>query len=366
LGEILIKKLFIVGIAFEFFMVQFMATGFACSAFQLSDSDHLVGKSYDWHQSHGMVFTNSRKMKKTAFLLDTSETAEEWTSQYGSLTFSQHGKDFPLGGMNEKGLVVEILWLNETQYPLADTRPTVNELQWIAYQLDNFSTVKEVIADVSKRRISPVMANVHYLVCDTTPECTVVEFIKRKEQAPAGSTLKANVITNDSYAKSVDHLKDFKGFGGTKTIPTDSSSLSRFTSLAMQLTVPTDKTAMEHALALLAGVEQSNFSVWNIVYNPTKQTASFRAAGEDAKSIRSIDLSKVDLSCKTNKLGSYVDFQTTSTGDLTSSLLPYDSAENKAIAEKGMALLEAKLPKAAVKVLTQKVSEYPATESCEE
>jgi choloylglycine hydrolase len=59
-------------------------------------------KSYDWHQSHGMVFTNSRKMKKTAFLLDSSDKAEEWTAQYGSPTFSQHGKDFPLGGMNER------------------------------------------------------------------------------------------------------------------------------------------------------------------------------------------------------------------------------------------------------------------------
>jgi len=362
----LIKKLFIVGVAFELLMVPFVTTGFACSAFQLSDSDHLVGKSYDWHQSHGMVFTNSRKMKKTAFLLDSSDKAEEWTAQYGSLTFSQHGKDFPLGGMNEKGLVVEILWLNETQYPLSDTRPTVNELQWIAYQLDNFSTVKQVIADVSKRRISPVMANVHYLVCDTTPECTVVEFIKRKEQAPAGSTLKAKVITNASYARSVDYLKAFKGFGGIKEIPTDSSSLSRFASLAMQLTVPMGKTAMEHALTLLEAVEQSNYSVWNIIYNPTKQAVSFRATGEDEKSIRSVDLSKVDLSCKTNKLGNYVDFQTTSTGDLTASLLAYDSKENKALAEKGMALLESKLPKAVVKTLTEKVSEYPETESCEE
>lgn len=35
------------------------------------------------------------------------------TSKYGSITFNQYRKEFPIGGMNEKGLVIEALWLNE-------------------------------------------------------------------------------------------------------------------------------------------------------------------------------------------------------------------------------------------------------------
>jgi choloylglycine hydrolase len=28
-----------------------------------------------------------------------------WISKYGSITFNQYGREFPTGGMNEKGLV---------------------------------------------------------------------------------------------------------------------------------------------------------------------------------------------------------------------------------------------------------------------
>ena len=60
-----------------------------------------------------------------------------WVSQYGSITFNQYGKEFPTGGMNEKGLVVELMWLDGTIYPQPDERPAIGVLQWIQYQLDN-------------------------------------------------------------------------------------------------------------------------------------------------------------------------------------------------------------------------------------
>ncbi len=43
-----------------------------------------------------------------------------WTAVYGSISFNQYGKEFPTGGMNEKGLVVELMWLDETKFPAQD------------------------------------------------------------------------------------------------------------------------------------------------------------------------------------------------------------------------------------------------------
>ena len=40
-----------------------------------------------------------------------------WTSKFGNVTFNQYGKEFPTGGMNENGLVIELMWLNEARYP---------------------------------------------------------------------------------------------------------------------------------------------------------------------------------------------------------------------------------------------------------
>ena len=45
--------------------------------------------------------------------------------------------------MNEKGLVVELMWLDGTTYPQPDERPSVGVLQWIQYQLDNYSTIEK-------------------------------------------------------------------------------------------------------------------------------------------------------------------------------------------------------------------------------
>src|SRR6185436_6195158 len=76
----------------------------------------LFGRNYDFEIGHGMVVVNKRAMRKFA------ESGASWASRFGSVTFNQFGRDNPMGGMNEKGLVVELMWLNGTRYPDADAR----------------------------------------------------------------------------------------------------------------------------------------------------------------------------------------------------------------------------------------------------
>ena len=66
-----------------------------------------------------------------------------WTSRFGSLTFNQYGREFPSGGINEKGLVVELMWLDDTRYPAPDGRGELPTLQWIQYQLDTAANVDD-------------------------------------------------------------------------------------------------------------------------------------------------------------------------------------------------------------------------------
>lgn len=348
-------------------LIAFSISGFthpsiACSSFQLNGKSHLVGKSYDWKQTHGQLLTNARNLKKTSLLIPSIYPTETWTSKYGSLTFHQHGKEFPLGGMNEKGLVVEILWLTWTEYPDADNRPALNELQWIQYQLDNFATVKDVLADVDKRRISALFADVHYMVCDTT-ECAVVEFIGKTESPTSGKSMIANVITNSTYPSSAQHLKKFAGFGGTQPVPTSDSSLDRFARLAMQLDVPMGTTDTDHAFDLLASVEQKGFTQWNIVYDPIEQNISFRTPGGD---IKSVEVSAFDFSCKAKKHGQWLDFLTTEKNDVTSFFADYDSAVNKKLVEDGSAVLKNAVPDVFMKDAIKAFTDYPATVACTE
>src|SRR4051812_31849081 len=115
-----------------------------CTAFLLTTANGpLVGKCYDWHMGQGMVLVNKRGLAKRALPLAPGDRPAEWVSRHASVTFNQYGRELPNAGMNDAGLVVEILWLDSSAFPPPDARPTVNELQWIQYQLDNHATVAE-------------------------------------------------------------------------------------------------------------------------------------------------------------------------------------------------------------------------------
>ena len=161
------------------------------------DDQPLVGKNYDWGVEDGLVIINKRGVKKTAIALneDFGQPAK-WTSKYGSITFNQYGREMPMGGMNETGLVVEMMMLRETQYPAHDSRPSISNLQWIQYQLDNFSTVKEVISSDSKVRIYSGNTGLHYMACDKMGNCASIEFIGGKLVYHINETMPVKVLTN--------------------------------------------------------------------------------------------------------------------------------------------------------------------------
>ena len=97
---------------------------YACTTFFINKNGQLVfGRNYDWITDAGMVCTNLRGLSKTSLKTETGGTTS-WVSQYGSITFNQYGKEFPTGGMNEKGLVVELMWLDET-----NIRPLITGLR---------------------------------------------------------------------------------------------------------------------------------------------------------------------------------------------------------------------------------------------
>ena len=96
--------------------------GQTCTTFCLDHGDRPVfGRNYDWTVEDGLVIINKRGVTKASTLGRLA-----WTSKYGSATFNQYGREFPIGGMNEAGLVVESMVLLETEYPLPDTRPGRN------------------------------------------------------------------------------------------------------------------------------------------------------------------------------------------------------------------------------------------------
>lgn len=289
----------LVGVFLLFFIS--VQQGLPCSTFVLRSGDRFVfGRNLDFYTGMGFVVVNKRNVNKTA-LLYPGEMPVRWVSKYGSITFNQLGKEFPFGGMNEKGLVVEQMWLEESEYPPADERPAIMELQWIQYQLDNCSTVDEVIASDKVIRISQNQSTIHYLVCDRSGKVASIEFIGGKFVCHTDGTMPAEVLTNSPYDKSLNFLKEMEGNGGERPAAKFDESMDRFARLANALsdysTSPA-KPMVDYAFDALSSVSvesENHATQWSIVYNPQKLDMLFKTYKN--KKLRTLRLADFDYSC---------------------------------------------------------------------
>ena len=311
--------------------------GQACTSFCLDHADQRIfGKNFDWHVDNALLMVNKRNVSKTALISKSSgQTPAKWTSRYGSITFNQIGRELPFGGMNEAGLVVEVLLFKKGQYPVPDSRPGISKFQWRQYQLDNFSTVEEVInSDLQIRIIQPKSGNVvHYIVCDRRGDCAIIEFIGGKLVCHTRETMPVKALTNtDAYTESVEYLKMHKGFGGKLPIPVGTDSLHRFVRTADMIKnydPKTSKSAVDYAFDILFNVKQYN-TLWNIVYDIKNLRIYFRTSVN--YQIRYLDLKSFDFSCTTPV--KVLDINASFSGDVTNKFFDYTKEINRNLVEK--------------------------------
>ncbi len=288
-----------------------------CTTFVLQGDGRIYfGRNLDWFWESGLIIVNQRQIQKTA-LANLGSTPVKWTSKYGSVTFNQFGREMPFGGMNEAGLVVENMWLDETRYPTADARPAINLLQWIQYQLDTCRTVAEVMATDEKIRVDtpPVQAAIHYLVCDATGDCASIELLDGKMVCHRGATLPCRALANDTYDKSVAYARAHPEAEGVSAVLQDPSSLARFTRAATRVTgykPSAPKQEVTYAFDTLQQVCQGDFTVWRIVYDVAARQIHFRSRSHpEARAIKFSDLNFspsgpvqfADLQAKTTEAG---------------------------------------------------------------
>ena len=279
------------------FVIIFSANlSFACTTFFINKNGQMVfGRNYDWVTGNGMVCTNQKGLSKTSVKTNDGKTIS-WISLYGSITFNQYGKEFPTGGMNEKGLVVEMMWLNGTKYPNADERPAIGELQWIQYQLDNCSTVEELIASGSSLRIANKETTpLHYLVADATGNVATIEFLDGQMNVHKGSDLPFPVLTNDTYSSSFEQIK-------TTSIPPGSisnNSFDRFTRACNMITqfqkATVTTSAIDYSFTILDKVAQGSHTKWSIVYDLNNKKIYFKTL--DFSPIKNIAFESFDFNC---------------------------------------------------------------------
>jgi choloylglycine hydrolase len=312
-------------------------TGLPCTTFVLNNNGQPVyGKNMDWAPPiPGYVIVNKRGVAKTSMFTALEPDAKRisWTSQFGSVTFNHYAREMPFEGINEAGLFISTMALfTDTEYPQPDSRPAINGLQWVQYQLDNFSTVDEVIASNKNVRIQAENSRgVHYLISDSRGKCASIEFLQGRMVCHAGWTMPVKVLVGDTgtYDQSIAYFwqQRLENLFSPIPIPEDiiKPSLDRFAVAADRVKRYRpwrSGPAVDYAFQILQDVEMSttyHTAVWSAVYDSANKQIHFRSWNNDQ--IRSIDLSALDFSCTTPV--KVLDVSADLSGDVTDSLVDH-------------------------------------------
>jgi len=299
----------------------------ACTSFVLENNGYAVfGANLDFRIHEGLMFVNKRNVNKTG--LDPGSTGEyaRWTSRYGSLTFNLVGYEFAWAGMNEAGLVISTMFLETTENPAPDARPPLEPGVWLQYQLDNWSSIEEVIASDTVVRMAPGN-NEHYLVSDRTGSSAVVEFIDGKIIVHTGESLPVQALTNNTYEESVREWEKSRWWMFWRFLEKKfwKSSLIRF-EIAADRVKDFDEdgkgSAVQYAFDTLQEAcddAPSNPTQWSIVFDTENLKIYFRTRANPR--IRTISFSSLDFSCSTPVR--MLDIHHNPSGDIVNDFIDY-------------------------------------------
>jgi len=258
-------------VAFMLLVLSF-SIAFPCTTFVLRKGNRIIfGRNLDWITGTGLIMTNPRGLEKVA-LVDPSDKPIKWVSMFSSITFNQVGRDLPYGGINESGLVVEHMTLDETVYPSKDDRYAIGACQWIQFQLDNYSTIEEVISSDTLLRIVDANSKFHFLICDRSGHVAVLEFLKGKMMVHTGNALPVEGLANSTYEQSISC---YENSGDTKSNP----SLYNFCTAARQIQLSnsfSSDSTINYAFSVLNAVSQGVNTKWSIVYDVTDMKLYFK------------------------------------------------------------------------------------------
>jgi choloylglycine hydrolase len=265
-----------------------MSATYACTRALYLGSDDLVitGRSMDWMENmHSSIWIFPKGMKRTGL---AGPDSPEWTSKYGSVVTSVYNIA-TADGMNERGLVMNMLYLAESDYGGAKKgNPPLSVSIWGQYVLDNFATVNEAVDAMSKNTfqiIAPNLpngtpSNVHLSISDPSGDSAVLEYVKGELVIHHGKQYQ--VMTNSPvYSKQLALNEYWQEINGDVFLPGTSRAADRFARASFLIqSIPTqlnsnyiqgvpEQAYTYQAIAGVLGVMRS-VSVPLGIANPTK------------------------------------------------------------------------------------------------
>ncbi len=208
----------------------------ACTrvVYQGPENTIITARSMDWKDEiPANMWIFPRGMQRNGEVGPNSIT---WKSRYGSVILTAFDIS-TADGMNEKGLVANILWLAESEYPKYDGKQQgLTIAAWVQYVLDNFASVKEAVDELRNEKFVVVsdfipgtkkFSTLHLSISDTTGDNAIFEYINGKLVISHDRSY--NVMTNSPTFSKQLALNDYwRGIPGTIMLPGANRAADRF------------------------------------------------------------------------------------------------------------------------------------------
>lgn len=234
----------------------------ACTrvVYQGPEATIVTARSMDWRDEiPANLWAFPQGIKRNGMVGANSVT---WTSRYGSVVTSS----FDIAttdGMNEKGLVANLLWLAESEYPTYTGKGKgLSIAAWAQYVLDNFATVSEAVEALREETFVVVSSNIpgtdrfstlHLSVSDAKGDNAIFEYIGGKLMIH--HSMEYQVMTNSPVFEKQLALNEYwQAIGGTTMLPGTNRAVDRFVRASFYINAIPKTTDTQTAIASVFSV----------------------------------------------------------------------------------------------------------------
>ncbi|PZA13191.1 choloylglycine hydrolase [Rhodopseudomonas palustris] len=280
-----------------------------------ADNQVITARSMDWARDIGTnLWIFPRGITRSG---EAGSNSAQWTARYGSVIASAYDVATS-DGINEAGLVANVLWLAESQYPPFDgSKPGLALSLWPQYALDNFATVAEAVDALAKEPFTVVtdkmpgeqrIATVHLALSDASGDSAIIEYIDGKQVIHHGRQYQ--VMTNSPTFEQQLALNSYwQQIGGTVMLPGTNRAADRFARAAFYVgAIPKTPDPVESIAAAFSVIrnvsvpfgistpDQPNISStrWRSVADHKRKLYFFESAL--TPNVFWVDLTKIDFS----------------------------------------------------------------------
>lgn len=185
-----------------------------------------------------------------------------WPVRYGSVVATAYDV-CSTDGVNEAGLMANMLWLAESQYPSElSEKPPLTIAAWAQFVLDQFATVAEAVQalaqepfDLRTREVpgEERLTTLHLSLSDSTGDSAVVEYIAGRQVIHHGRSFQ--VMTNSpTFDEQLALNKYWASIGGTAMLPGTNRAADRFARASFYINAIEKPADLDMALASVLSV----------------------------------------------------------------------------------------------------------------